>query len=335
MNTSIPGCLLGGAVGDALGGPIEFYTLLEIRHHFGAKGLTDFVSDRRRKGAITDDTQMTLFTAEGLLLALEKEPAPSQIEYTIAVHQAYLRWLSTQTRTHRLESYEGWLLDDPELFASCAPGNTCISALRSGRMGHIERPINDSKGCGTVMRVAPVGLLLDDPEEAFELGSRVSATTHGHPTGWLAGGALAAIISDLRRHVALREAVDLALDLLHAQKDADEVIRAIRRAVEAAGEGRPTAEKVETLGAGWVAEEALAIGLYAALIHERDFEKGVILAVNHSGDSDSTGSIAGNLLGLINGPEAIPSRWLEQLQLRELIHDMGERLEKAHRATHV
>ena len=48
-------------------------------------------------------------------------------------------------------------------------------------------------------------------------------------------------------------------------------------------------------------------------------EDGIIMAVNHSGDSDSTGMIAGNLLGLIYGPQAIPERWLEELELRDVI----------------
>lgn len=75
-----------------------------------------------------------------------------------------------------------------------------------------------------------------------------------------------------------------------------------------------------------VAEEALSIALYCALV-ARDFEHGVKLAVNHSGDSDSTGSLVGNVLGVIHGPAAIPSRWLQDLELRavitELAHDMA------------
>lgn len=75
---------------------------------------------------------------------------------------------------------------------------------------------------------------------------------------------------------------------------------------------------MESLGAGWVAEEALAISLYCALRAE-SFEHGVRLAVNHSGDSDSTGSMAGQLLGTAWGPEVIPARWLADLELRDVI----------------
>ena len=63
------GCLLGGAIGDALGAPIEFDSISEIRSQFGLNGLTHFAPAYGRTGAITDDTQMTLFSAEGLIRA--------------------------------------------------------------------------------------------------------------------------------------------------------------------------------------------------------------------------------------------------------------------------
>jgi len=82
---------------------------------------------------------------------------------------------------------------------------------------------------------------------------------------------------------------------------------------------------VEALGEGWIAEEALAIGLFCALV-ARDFEHGVLLAVNHGGDSDSTGSIAGNLLGLVYGEAGIPDRWLRRLELREVVAQVADDL---------
>jgi ADP-ribosylglycohydrolase len=82
---------------------------------------------------------------------------------------------------------------------------------------------------------------------------------------------------------------------------------------------------VESLGGGWIAEEALAIGLFCALV-ARDFKGGVLLAVNHGGDSDSTGAIAGNLLGLIHGKRGIPDEWLERLELRDVIERVGRDL---------
>jgi ADP-ribosylglycohydrolase len=91
----------------------------------------------------------------------------------------------------------------------------------------------------------------------------------------------------------------------------------------------PTAELVESLGAGWVGEEALAISLYCAL-SARNFEHGVLLAVNHSGDSDSPGAITGNILGAALGVDSIPERWLAVLELRGVIEQIAADLDRHH-----
>ena len=74
-----------------------------------------------------------------------------------------------------------------------------------------------------------------------------------------------------------------------------------------------------------IQEEALAVGTYCALT-ARNFSEGVIMAVNHDGDSDSTGAIAGNLLGLIWGEEEIPTSWLKRLELRKVITKVADDL---------
>ena len=116
----------------------------------------------------------------------------------------------------------------------------------------------------------------------------------------------------------LRIACRSAIRRLAREPGHEETTVAVERALELAAAGKPSPEAVESLGGGWVAEEALAIGLYCALV-AKDYARGVLLAVNHGGDSDSTGSIAGNLLGLIHGEDAIPTRWLAELELREVV----------------
>ncbi|MNP36742.1 ADP-ribosylglycohydrolase [compost metagenome] len=85
---------------------------------------------------------------------------------------------------------------------------------------------------------------------------------------------------------------------------------------------RPTPKGISLLGGGWIAEEALAIGLWCALM-AGSFEQGVTWAVNHGGDSDSTGLIAGNLLGIQLGVASIPVRWQEALELHEVIDQVA------------
>ncbi len=177
--------MLGGAIGDALGAPVEFWSLSEIRARLGADGVTGFVNG---EAAVTDDTQMTIFTAEGLIRASVRARSRGICHAPGVVHRAYLRWLYTQgvpwennSAAAGANDPDGWLVLEQRLHRRRAPGNTCLSALQSGHAGSIDQPLNHSMGCGGVMRAAPVGLLLAEPDKAFQLGCEVAALTHGHP----------------------------------------------------------------------------------------------------------------------------------------------------------
>lgn len=326
------GCLLGGAVGDALGAGIEFSRLDEIQRRHGPAGLREYTIVYGRTGAITDDTQMTMFTAEALIRAeairrnrTTLNTAATASNRVVALHRGYLRWLHTQGLSSAHEDYDdaldGWLIRIPELHSQRAPGNTCLGALQLAQPGSVSRPINDSKGCGGVMRVAPVGLFGERP---FDAGCWAAAVTHGHPSGYLASGAFSDVIARIVAGVALHDAIT-QMRAAHADALSGEVLVAIDGAIAAANEGTPSPEVVESLGGGWIAEEALAISLYCAMV-ARDFDDGITLAVNHSGDSDSTGAVTGNLLGAAWGVDAIAPRWLQPLELREEIQQLADDL---------
>jgi ADP-ribosylglycohydrolase len=326
----IAGCLLGGAVGDALGAPVESFSFDQIRRAFGPDGIQDYAPAYGRLGAITDGTQMMLFTAEGLLRAHAQRSHRTANTREVVLH-AYLRWLRTQGEVaDRIlgtdPEEDGWLLTHRELWSRRSPGNTCLAALRDPATDFVAK--NGSKGCGGIMRIAPVGLTQKTGHQrgespAYQVGAELSLLTHGHPTATVASGYFAELIALLMDGHALRVAIELARSPLRLSKKADEVVKAIDRAVALATEGHePTPEKVEMLGAGWTAEEALSIALYAALVSE-NFEHGVRLAVNHGGDSDSTGLLTGNLLGVIAGASAIPARWLDSLELLDVITEMA------------
>ena len=314
---SFRGCLLGGAIGDALGAPVEFMSRAEIRERYGEQGIERFDVAYGRHGAITDDTQMTMFTAEGLLQALSLRQRGNDERPQAVVHRAYLRWLSTQ-QTGEVGSSatetSGWLIGVPALHTRRAPGMTCVTALSGGRMGRPGYPLNGSKGCGGVMRIAPCALVKEwDP---YTLGCDVAAITHGHQSGYLAAGALAVIIRAVLEGHSVAQGVSAALVRLVPEPGGAECIDALRRATTLR-KGYYLKGDVEKLGLGWVAEEALAIGVYAAMVGEVDLRKGLIVAVNHSGDSDSTGAIAGNILGVIHGEEALSRLSLGNVELRD------------------
>lgn len=319
----VRGCLLGGAVGDALGAPVEFMQLPAIRRAHGATiDLVDLAPAR-----FTDDTQMTLFTAEGLARALVGGHDKGITSDTELVYRAYLRWLHiqgvpwSQAAGHLADAEEqpdGWLVSNRVLHRRAEPGNTCLSALHSGRMGTPTDRINNSKGCGGVMRAAPAGLAFDDPAEAFRVGCDVAAITHGHPAGFLSAGALAAMVAHLMAGAQMHEAVTEALRLVEQDTEGAETAEALAEGIALGERGMPAPEELERLGGGWVGEEALAIAVACAL-PATDLAVALSASVFHSGDSDSTGAICGNLLGALWGMEAVPPAWLDVLEARDVV----------------
>jgi ADP-ribosylglycohydrolase len=322
------GCLIGGAVGDALGWLVEFNKLEEIKKNYGPKGITGFESCQNSKAEITDDTQMTLFTAEGLLRAEIRGREKGVCHAPSFVYRAYLRWLHTQN-PHQQKLEEniagGWLIGLKELHARRAPGNTCLSALSGGTMGTLEKPVNYSKGCGGVMRAAPVGLFWSK-DEAFRVACECAAITHGHPSGYLPAGVLAQIIACIIEGADMETAVFGALEELKYYQGHEETSSIILKAIELAKSNEAPEQAVKLLGEGWVGEEAIAISVYCGLKYSNDFKKAVCVAVNHDGDSDSTWAITGNMLGAYLGVQGIPEEWIEKVELAEVVTQVADDL---------
>jgi ADP-ribosylglycohydrolase len=250
---------------------------------------------------------MTMFTVEGILDG--------------DVHEAYQRWLRTQASTFE-EGLEG-LLGLRSLWVRRAPGNTCVSALMQNahfdRIPTVAKPPNDSKGCGAVMRSAPFGLFAKTREEAFALAKGAGVLTHGHPSGYLSAAFFASLVFDLARDVPFDQAFERARDLLVREQAHEETLAAAEQA--RAHEGN-----VETLGEGWVGEEALAIAIACTKNAGTNVRSALWRAVAHGGDSDSTGSLTGNLLGAMHGTKSLPADWLERLEMRDAIVALADSL---------
>jgi len=234
----IRGCLIGGAIGDALGAPVEFMSLQDIRAKFGSNGIREYSEAFGRVGAITDDTQMTLFTAEGLLIAYVRGSLRGMVSITSVVCQAYLRWLHTQglkSKAEHLSAESGWLVQTKELFNSRAPGHTCISALMELTRSTTSKANNNSKGAGGIMRVAPVAMMFasrsDQTEKVYRLAKEAAWLTHGHPTGYLAAGAFAVVLHGLLCGKTVPEGLEDARLLLKSDADSLEVLHSIDLAV--------------------------------------------------------------------------------------------------------
>lgn len=330
---SIRGCLMAGAAGDALGYTVEFISRRAILSHFGEQGITRFVLDGNGKALISDDTQMTLFTANGLLMGLTRGymrgigGRPEKY-----VDRAYLDWYYTQTgrKSERLTDDwpSTWLRGLPEMARLRAPGNTCLSACES--LSRQEKVHTNSKGCGGIMRVAPMALLNAGYtsrnengytiEELAEAGGEIAECTHKHPLGFLPASLLTVLLYKVVPMSArqVQEEIDRivaeTLDILNViyrdkyAKDKEYLKALTEKAMQLAHSDISDADAIRQLGEGWTGEEAWAIALYSAVRHIDSVEDAIVASVNHDGDSDSTGSICGNIMGAIYGYKHIRER---------------------------
>ncbi len=334
LRSRMRGCLLGGAIGDALGAPVEFMQWSEIKSRFGPEGITDFSPAYGRIGAITDDTQMTLFTAEGLLRAGVQGSLKELCSIPSVICHAYLRWLLTQGVAPSMTATEigkdGWLWSEKVLHNRRAPGNTCISALAAMTHFTANRAANNSKGAGAIMRITPIACFAgsDDDSaaaEVFQSAKEAAWITHGHPSGFLSAAAFCVIVHALLWGLPIDLGIQRAKTLLQREDGSDETLAAMEIGLDCAEKKMAPDLAIPMIGEGWVGEEALGIALFCAMTAD-DFASGVRMAVNHDGDSDTTGSLVGQLLGATYGELAIPDRWKSQLEAQKIVTQIADDL---------
>ena len=341
----IRGCMIGGAAGDALGYAVEFSHEAEIFGTYGPKGITDYkLTDG--KALISDDTQMSLFTACGIMVGdtrMRLRGIGARPSYYVS--NAHEDWLLTQESNYgTVNSFErytekggrSWLLDVPELYSRRAPGMTCLSAIRiradkNSSDGYIDYPINDSKGCGGIMRIAPIALYYrkTDTDRLDTEAAEIAAITHSHSLGYMPAAALCHIINriltspEMSLKDIIFDAKDAVSRLFNGDEHLKELTDIIELAVRLSENNDSDLNNIHALGEGWVAEETLAIAIYCALKYQNDFSKALIASVNHNGDSDSTGAVTGNILGAWAGYDAIEDKWKKNLELSDVILEMA------------
>lgn len=301
----VQGMLFGLALGDALGWPVEFLRLPEIKARFGPEGILEPPDP----AFYTDDTQMTIALAEGLIAASE-----GSVEAIMqAVGRKFVQWLHSPDNTR-------------------APGNACIHGIVNYERGAAWREAGDpeSKGCGSAMRVAAVGYLYQDNlARLSEVAQATSLITHRHPAAIAASLAAAYLVKlalDGESPAAyLTRVHTLTADL------SDELDQALRRVGHVIGWGDEIAA-MRHIGEGWTGEEAVALALYCVMRHPDDYVAAVRRSANNNGDSDSIACIAGGIMGARLGIEAIPAAWQARCENRTALLLLAERL-VAKRAT--
>ena len=318
------GSIVGLAVGDALGYPGEFRTRAQILETFGPEGITEFVGvmderwparpiiigTRHPPGSYSDDTQMTIALAEGLL-ETQGQDLDARME---AVGRHFVAWSRSEDNDR-------------------APGGTCMTGCENLARGVPWRQANvaNSKGCGSAMRVAPIGLLWhDEPEELGRVARASSLLTHGHDAGVEGAAAAARLVGAAARGDA-PEAMYHEVMAASAGRSPD-FERRMRQLPAMLDREPAEALSSQGLGEAWVAEEAVASALYCVWRHPDDFAAAALEGANTDGDSDSIACIVGGIMGARLGIEGIPERWREQVEDSARLHELGRRLAEAWRA---
>lgn len=325
------GSLVGGAVGDALGYEVEFMNLAAIRKRFGEEGITRYVL-HDGVAQFSDDTQMTLFTLEGLMNGIIDTKAGNPEEILPYIKNAYINWFKTQTETPKPRS-DSWMSHIRALWNRRAPGMTCMGALEN--ISHGIKVQNDSKGCGGVMRVAPIGIFnaahsnLYKYDDTAHLAGWTAELTHKHIASTFASALLATTVENCIHdekvdRMTFSWIVDGGLTMMSKyfpghDEELNGFSRLMHRALELGQDTTPDTIAIRELGEGWVGDEAIAIAVFSVMRHIDSFEDCIVCAVNHDGDSDSTGAIAGNIIGAILGYWAIPSYYIENLEIEHVL----------------
>ena len=333
------GCLLGGACGDALGHPVEHKKLEKIYEEYGENGIQAMkVEDGIAK--ITDDTQMTIYTAQGLLHAISKKC--DYDGYIREVHLSYLRWLTSLLKNEEemiclynglylpSELKENDLLADGKnigLDKKMCRGGSTFDALLSGERYSVSNPPEEGVRCGTIMRSAPIGIFChDNPELAFRLGRDCGVLTHGVPSAYLAAGFMCMLLAYLLSGEELESSISKCMNYLKEQQDSEKLLKVLQKGIDLAKSPSEKAlDDIQQIGLGWRADENLSISLYCLLRYKTNVREALIASVNHSGDSDSVGAVCGNLIGAYAGIDNIPEDFLV-VQFKDLLIDQAKQL---------
>lgn len=349
LENKIRGCVLGAAIGDAMGMPTEFLGLNQIfeRYPHGIRSFNDFTEQDKRvkrsdntlerfdpcSGAdwfamYTDDTRMAKLTLESLVQARKNNWS---IEKTVdAIARAYIA---------DMDANDGWLA------ALRAPGLACKSSMYILRE-KVKQPCEGrwwygvdveckKGGCGSVMRAHPFGIVFyDDVKKAETFAVEHSQLTHCAPSALAACAAMAVGTAYAIQHkdpdfiAQAMIAVAFKYDTNTGLMLQDVVAKARNNSAQAQGNAQKLFELSQSVFdtyRGWSAHEAIAASLYIFMVSYYDVKQAIYLGVHTPGDSDSLASMAGALVGAYVGNNQLPQAWVERLEqgpeLDILAHD--------------
>lgn len=335
------GALYGSACGDALGYPLQNFSVGRIQHRFGPFGLRTLVRDAKngRKAPISENTQMILATIDGILWADAKK-----LDLVDGIYRGYMRWYYSQTGEEPRRGQRTWMRRQPHEREFCLvrekfmharrnPEEGLLGAFSKDAKGSTKVKVNDCRGSAALARAIPIGLIFaGDSKAAFDEAVKAAALSHSDPVGYYAAGGLAALISCLAYGLTLPKALERAEALLGKVHKTDPILSLLGAAEEQAN-NHPAGktgtwdhiDSIASLGSGENAEEALAIAVYCALAVDDPLDA-LIISANHSGKSNTTAAITGALEGVRFGKGFIPAYWADILEGSTALAFMTDKL---------
>lgn len=335
--TAYRGCLLGMAVGDAMGYPVDPLSLREICENYGPNGLLgyDLVNGY---ADVTSYTQLAAFTINGLLIALTRGQMMGKMAPLVKyIGLSSREWLASQRPWGRPEHTFCWLLQHPEICRRRCMDTRMLDTLSRENLGTMEAPTNSFITPSGLTAAIGVGLFYaPDRIEQWELdrlGAEAVALTHGGPLAFLTGAALAHIISRCLAEpkISMRALVMETIQAIKQQfgsqyNQCSELTGLLHMAVTLAEDaGYTSFEVMEKLHCENAAQ-VLAGAIYACMFGGEEFDACMIAAVNHSGRSTAVGTITGALLGLRHGEASLPDFYMDCLEPAGILTDLADDL---------
>ncbi len=324
------GCLLGMAVGDAMGAAVEKKTYEEICETYGPAGLLGY-DTVNGLAEITSYTQVAAFALNGLLLGISRGQSHDAMAY---VTMALKEWASVQHLPRDPYRRNCWLRGIPAFRRRKCMDPRTLDALTRDVLGTPKRPANQAEGPGSLTVAAAMGMYFHPERTQFPkiglLGAQAVALTHGEPSAFLSGSVLAYVIAailhdpegELESHFRL--AAQTVADQFGGEfPQALRLQKLLLEVMEKAKD--PTRQPVQMMEAIGCAtcDRVLAGAMYAVLAGRGDFDTSAIIAVNHSGKSAAVGAVAGAILGAKMGQEALPEFYLECLESVQALNELA------------
>ena len=320
------GCLLGLAVGDAMGRPVNQWTMGEIREAYGPEGLRGF-DCLNGYASVTAYTQIAAYAVNGLLLGLTRGQLKGEMApYVRYICVAETEWARQQSYTRFQKPFFCWVGDDEVMKARRTRDNLLVDTLLQNRVGTMEEPRNKREGASALPAAVAVGMFYEkgriSREELRRLGAETVALTHGTPAAFLTGAALSHIVSRVLYdgESDLAALIKETIDVMHAQfsRDYSQPAGAVCQAMQTAlslsvSPAVSEPDAMEQLNCDDAAK-VLAGALYACLMHPDDIEAALITAVNHSGKSSAVASVTGAILGAMLGDRSLREFFLPDLE---------------------